>query len=186
MSQPSRAGFVLVGGRSSRMGRDKALLAFDGATLVESIATKVERACGDVALIGPPERYGALGLRVIPDRIPGAGPMGGLYTALDQSPAEWNLIVACDMPDLSPDLFEDLFCAAADSAFDCVVAGFERRIHPLCAVYHRRAAAPALRAINRKQLKMQDFVSSLHSSIWPVADAALLSNINTPIEWSTR
>lgn len=185
MSRPSRAGFVLVGGRSSRMGRDKALLSYRGATLVESIARKVQHASGDVTLIGPPERYGALGHRVIPDRIPGSGPLGGVFTALDQSGPEWNLIVACDMPDVTIDLFEDLFRAAADP-LDCVVAGFGSQIHPLCAVYHRRAAASALRAIHCKHLKMHDFVSSLHSSVWPVAHPALLSNINTPDQWSAR
>ena len=68
----SRAGFVLAGGRSSRMGRDKALLPLDGHTLVDHIAGLVQRAAGNVTLIGPPERYATLGYPVIPDLIDNA------------------------------------------------------------------------------------------------------------------
>lgn len=186
MSRRSRAGFVLAGGKSSRMGRDKALLAFEGGTLVGSIARKVRQAAGDVTLVGPPERYQALGFRVIADRIPGSGPLGGVFTALEQSGAEWNLMVACDMPDVTAGLFEDLFRAAEGAALDCVTAGFGGEIHPLCAVYRRSAAAAARALIERRSLKMHDFVSSLPHAVWPVADLALVSNINTPGEWSAR
>ena len=63
----------------------------------------------------------SLGYRVIPDLIPDAGPLGGVYTALSQSPADWNLMVACDMPEVTVDLLEDLFAAAEGSHADCVV-----------------------------------------------------------------
>ena len=65
------------------MGRDKALLPFDGSTLAGASPDRVSRAAGNVTLIGPPERYGALGYPVIAaDRVPNCGPLGGLYTAL--------------------------------------------------------------------------------------------------------
>ena len=92
------AGFVLVGGNSTRMGRDKAQLPLHGRTLVEHIAGAVAEAAGSVTLIGAPERYPDLGIRMLPDSRPGAGPLGGICTALASTDAEWNLIVACDMP----------------------------------------------------------------------------------------
>jgi molybdopterin-guanine dinucleotide biosynthesis protein A len=100
MAQPgtSRGGFVLVPGHSTRMGRDKALLKFHGSTFAGGIAECVRRVAGNVTLVGPPDRYRELGYTVIPDRVPGCGPLGGVYTALSSSHAEWNLIVACDMP----------------------------------------------------------------------------------------
>src|SRR6058998_1400393 len=97
----SRAGFVLVGGRSSRMGRDKACLPLQGRTLLEHVAAAVAAAAGSVTLVGSPERYQNLGFRVIADSLPGCGPLGGIHTALGASPADWNLIVACDMPGIS-------------------------------------------------------------------------------------
>jgi molybdopterin-guanine dinucleotide biosynthesis protein A len=168
------------------MGRDKAMLPVPDGTLAGSIAGRVAEAAGNVTLIGPRERYIALAYRVIPDLIPNAGPLGGVYTALNQSPADWNLIVACDMPDVTVELFKELFTAAEASDADCVVPGEPGSLHPLCAVYHRRCAARAIQVIRRNSLKMHDFVSNLKTVIRPVQNAGPLANINTPEEWSAR
>jgi molybdopterin-guanine dinucleotide biosynthesis protein A len=206
---------VLVGGHSTRMGRDKALLEFQGSTLAARIAECVRRVAGNVTLIGPPDRYRELGYTVIPDRVPGCGPLGGVYTALSVSHAEWNLMVACDMPLVTTELLDVLFSNAESgpSTVDCVIpelttAGPELaptgpeltvpgselatpgplqgfNLDPLCAVYHRRCATAARRAIDRKILKMHDFVSTLRLRRHPVADPVLLRNINTPPEWSS-
>jgi molybdopterin-guanine dinucleotide biosynthesis protein A len=199
----SRAGFVLVGGHSSRMGRDKALLEFQGSTLVARIAECVRGVTGNVTLIGPPDRYRDLGYTVIADRATGYGPLGGVYTALVSTRAEWNLIVACDMPLVTPEFLEALFrdAESGPSTADCVIPeltvepeldqqeldreGRLRRLDPLCAVYQRRCATAARRAIDRKVLKMHDFVSTLRLRKHPVADPAPLSNVNTPTEWSS-
>ena len=102
------AGFVLTGGRSSRMGRDKALLPIEGSVLVERTAEQVRIAAGSVTLIGAPERYAHLGLPVVPDLIEDCGPIGGLYTALKIGRADWNLLVACDMPALTAEFLREL------------------------------------------------------------------------------
>jgi molybdenum cofactor guanylyltransferase len=168
------------------MGRDKAMLPLGEGTLAGSIAGRVSEASGNVTLIGPPDRYGGLGYRVIPDLIPDAGPLGGVYTALTDSQADWNLIVACDMPDVTAGLFEELFRAAEGSAADCVVPGKSGQLHPLCAVYHRRCRLQAADAIRRNSKKMHDFVSHLHTVVWTPDDFAPLANINTLAEWSAR
>jgi molybdenum cofactor guanylyltransferase len=181
-----RAGFVLAGGRSSRMGRDKALLPLDGRTLVEHVAAMVQRAAGNVTIIAPMDRYESLGYRVIADRIANQGPLGGVYTALSATNATWNLIVACDMPGLTIDFLEDLFRAAEASADDCVIPQTAAGLDPLCAVYHRRCAAAAISSINLKILKMHDFVTTLQVLPYPVSNAAALENVNTPGQWSAR
>jgi molybdopterin-guanine dinucleotide biosynthesis protein A len=181
-----RAGFVLVGGLSTRMGRDKALLPVSGSTLVEQVARRVRRVAGTVTLVGPPERYRSLGFPVIADRVTGCGPLGGVYTALSSTSAQWNLVVACDMPEVSENLMEDLFRTAETAAADCVVPQTAQGLDPLCAVYHRRCSAAAKAAIDRKILKMHDFVSILHGVAWPVSDHSLLANVNTPEDWGVR
>lgn len=190
----TRSGFVLVGGASRRMGRDKALLPLNGMSMVEVIASKVRAAAGSVTLIGPVQKYANLGLPIVPDAIENCGPIGGLYTALRQTSAEWNLLVACDMPELTEAFLKQLLAAAeasdAASDIDCLVPEIDGKIHPLCAVYHRRLVSAAEAAIHRKVFKMQDFISTLRTSRWPVPDPFLkdgpLHNINTPLEWSTR
>src|ERR1700737_2946897 len=96
-----RSGFVLAGGASSRMGRDKALLAYRETTLVEYVARVVREAVGSVTLIGDPDRYRELGHKVYRDKVSGCGPLGGTHTALSVSATDWNLVVACDMPGIS-------------------------------------------------------------------------------------
>src|SRR5579862_3839386 len=99
------AGFVLAGGRSRRMGRDKALLPYRGAPLIAHVAGTVEKVLDDsghVAIVGAPDRYRDLGYRVLADLFPGCGPLGGIVTALSLAESDWNLIVACDMPNLDP------------------------------------------------------------------------------------
>lgn len=141
----NRAGFVLVGGGSTRMGRDKALLPYRGATLVEHIASIVVAAAGSATLVGDPGKYGHLGYPVVPDALPRAGPLAGICTALATSGADWNLVVACDIPAVSASFLKDLLEAAERSGTDCLLpAGPSGRPEPLCAVYHRRAL-PAIR-----------------------------------------
>jgi molybdopterin-guanine dinucleotide biosynthesis protein A len=146
------------------MGRDKALLPLDGATLIEHVASKVHVAAGNVSIIAPPDRYRDLPYPVIADMVEGCGPLGGVFTALSVTEAPWNLIVGCDMPALTVAFLEDLFRA----------------------VYHRRCLEKAASAIDRKILKMHDFVSTLRIRRWPVLNAAPLENINTPDQWSDR
>jgi len=182
----SRSGFVLAGGASRRMGRDKALLPIGGSTMVEEISARVRAAAGNVTLIGSPEKYGHLGIPVVPDEIENCGPLGGLLTALRWTKADWNIVVACDMPDVTESFLRDLIQAAEGSAADCVVPEIGGKIDPLCAVYHRRLVPAAESAIQRKLFKMQDFVSTLSAFHWPFTDPRPLANVNTPAEWSTR
>lgn len=177
-----KAGFVLAGGASRRMGRDKALLPLDGATMLEQIARKVEAAAGSVTLIGPVEKYAHLGFPVIPDAVEGCGPLGGLYTALKNTQTEWNLLVACDMPNVTAEFLTQLLDRAER---DCVVPEIDGRLDPLCAVYHRRVLAAAEFAIHRKLFKMQDFISTLRTTRWPVSDPRPLVNVNTPAQYDT-
>ena len=182
----STAGFVLTGGRSSRMGRDKALLPIEGGLLVERIAEVVRAAAGNVTLIGAPGRYAHLGLPVLPDLVEGSGPICGLHTALKATRADWNLVVACDMPGLTARFLSDLLAAAKQQGCACLAPQTDSGLHPLCAVYHRRAGDAVEFAIQHKRFKMHDLLKVLEAQSFPVADAAQLQNVNTPVEWSAR
>jgi molybdopterin-guanine dinucleotide biosynthesis protein A len=166
------------------MGQDKALLPWKGSTLIESVAQEVRMAAGNVTLIGSPDRYGNLGFPVcfpvIPDRIEGCGPLGGLHAALSCTVAEWNLLVACDMPAITHQLLEQLLAAAKESGADALVPQTPDGLEPLCAVYHARLLPAVESAIHSKLFKMHDFVSTIQTCLWPATDASLFDNLNTP------
>jgi molybdenum cofactor guanylyltransferase len=175
------AGFVLVGGRSSRMGRDKALLEWHGTPLAEHVAQAVFHAAGSVVLIGDPSRYGGLGYEVRADERPGLGPAGGVATALRLGRAEWNLMVACDMPKISQEALRLLLERTETSQANCIVpVGSNCDPEPLCAVYHSRCLPLLDRAIREKRLRMKDLVMELGADLVTGLDPDGLANFNTP------
>ena len=178
-------GFVLAGGRSSRMGRDKALLPFRGGALVESVAGAVLEAAGSAILVGHPNSYAALGFPVIPDLYPGEGPLGGILTALAYSGAAWNLVVACDMPALDADFLRGLLDRAARARADALLpAGPSGRLEPLCAVYHARSRPALERAFAAGTRKIATALEAVRVARCDVAEAAPFHNVNTPEDWA--
>ena len=91
---PPATGVLLAGGRSSRMGTNKALLRFpSGQTVIERIIAQVPPLCGDVLLVTKsPQDYEFLGLPMYADVYPGAGSLGGIYTGLLHAACEDMLI----------------------------------------------------------------------------------------------
>ncbi len=181
----SRAGFVLAGGASSRMGRDKALLPARGSTLLEQVAREVLAAAGSVTVIAPPERYRELGLNVVPDLNPGQGPLGGIHTALSVTNSCWNLIAACDMPGITAPFLRELLEQAEASGADCLIPqDAEGRKEPLCAVYHRRCLAGIDAALDAGIRKVTDGLRGLRAAEWRPATLEHFRNLNTPQDWS--
>ena len=181
----SVAGFVLAGGRSSRMGRDKALLDIGGEPLLVRIGRQVSEAAGSAVVIGDPERYGRLGFTVIPDCIAGLGPLGGLLTVLENTTARWNLVVACDMPSLTACILKELIMLTETAAHArCIVPVSGGAPEPLCAVYHRGCLPVVRRAADAGHLRMRDLVPELNSMAVPFKDAQVFENINNPAHWS--
>jgi molybdopterin-guanine dinucleotide biosynthesis protein A len=181
----ARSGFVLAGGQSSRMGRDKALLDLRGRTMVEVVAAAVAEAAGSATLIGPLERYGMLGLPVIEDRYRDCGPLGGIHAALESGLGEWNLIVACDMPEAGPDFLRGLLEAAEVSGADCLIpVGPEGRPEPLCAVYHQRCLPEIEKALQQGVRKVTGALHGLRAAMPELGDRACFRNVNTSAEWT--
>ena len=177
----SYAGFVLVGGKSSRMGRDKAFLPWNGSTLLEQVAATVAGAAGSVALIGDPERYSCFGHPVYPDLWPACGPIGGIATALAVSPAEWCLVTGCDMPRLSFGALRQLLDEIPPSGGPrCVLPVGPTGPEPLCGVYHRDCLPLLEKAIDAGRLRMRDAVTDLVPLLVAQMDPGCFVNLNTP------
>jgi molybdopterin-guanine dinucleotide biosynthesis protein A len=163
------------------MGRDKALLPFRGESLAGVIARAVERAAGSVVVVGRSE---FLDYPTIPDRYPGEGPLGGILTALHHIDADWNLIVACDMPAVTADFLAELLDRAAASGRDALIPHGPDGPEPLCAVYHRRSRETLDREFARGVRKIMAAVETLDAAVWEVAEVAHFQNVNTPEDWA--
>jgi molybdenum cofactor guanylyltransferase len=178
-----RAGFVLVGGLSSRMGRDKALLPLNSKPLAEHIASVVEQAAGNVVFVGMPERYRGLSRECLPDLHPGAGPLAGIEAALASKRGDLNLIVACDMPGLSPEWLAQLMDQAELTKAACLAAtDCAGQVHPLCSVYRSDCLAAVQSAITEKRFRLHDLLKELDAKTFELP--VLIPNVNTPEEWA--
>ena len=143
------AAFILAGGKSTRMGTDKAFVLLDGCTLLARALELAQAAVSDVRIVGDRAKFGAFA-PVVEDVFPGCGPLGGIHAALRASEAELNLILAVDVPFVTPALLQYLMQRARERASaTATVARSGERWQPLCAVYRREfanAAEMALRA----------------------------------------
>ena len=130
------AGFILVGGASSRMGTDKAALLLEGRTFVQRIAEELAAVTDSVTLIGRDSRKLQLNLPSAPDVYENWGALGGVHAALSVSQSPWSLIVACDLPFATAGLFAHL--AGLREDFEAVAAiQRDGRPQPLAALYRK-------------------------------------------------
>jgi molybdenum cofactor guanylyltransferase len=186
------AGFVLAGGLSTRMGRDKAMLDWRGEPLLAHLAREVASVARSVVVLGPPARYQALGFPCWSDLHLGLGPIGALETALHRTSDEWNLLVAVDLPGVDRSLLAGLGRTAfrAGKRQATVIrevessdeGGAGSRVHPLCGIYLRSALAAVQDAIRRNDLRMMNLLSRLNPVYHDIPYR--LANLNQPEDWS--
>lgn len=184
-------GFILTGGHSRRMGRDKALLELEGRPLVLRTADLLRPLVADVVLVGAPERYRHLGLPVLADCLAERGPLAGIVTALAATQLDWNLIVACDLPHLETRFLEFLLqqACAGDTEVDAVVPRTGALWQPLCAAYHRRCREAFEEVLRAGESKITAALDRVRVRAIPSAelerfafDARIFKNMNTPAE----
>jgi len=191
MGQPGTAatGFVVAGGRSERMGRDKALLPWAGGTLLEHALLRLRAVCADVRILsGAQPRYAGLGVPVLTDVVGEAGPLGGVHAGLLSLGAPLGLFLGVDTPLIPPALLGALVAAAG--GFDAVVPVVEGRPEPLCAVYRRTCLEPVQRRLETGERKMTSFWPDVRvrtvaeEELAAFGDAAeMFRNLNTPEEY---
>ena len=183
-------GAVLVGGRSTRMGRDKALIEIDGVRLVDRTAAVLRDAgCDVVVAVGPPGLTGLV--EHVADLHPGEGPLGGIITALECATARGcaaALVVAVDLPALdAPTLATVIAAAEAPRAFDrpsAVVATAEHR-EPLIAVWTVSCLDPLRVAFEAGTRSVHRALDAVDVVEVPVADHPV-RNANTPDQLPTE
>jgi len=184
-------GYILVGGASSRFGKDKALVELSGSPMCVRMGALLGAAfVPKVWLVGDPAKYGNLGLPITPDLWPGEGPLGGILTALrhakGEKRADYNLIVGCDMPFLTKDWLLELLGRAFESEAQVMLAESHQGLEPLCAVWHTEALTTVEAQFKQGVRKVTGAVNHLNREVldqadWKRFDSAgrLFWNMNT-------
>ena len=209
--EPSRfsaAGYILVGGASSRFGRDKALVEFNGITMIQRMKKLLaEIHVPEIFLVGERDKYSSSGIPCIPDRWPGEGPLGGILTALlntedrqrishalisfeSERRLRNNFILSCDMPFLTADWMEELLLRSCDSSAEVLLPKSSSGLEPMCSRW-LTSARPAIEdQFNKGVRKVTDVFKCLNAevldeTVWKRFDTdnRLFWNMNTPADF---
>ena len=186
---PSIVAGVLVGGKSTRMGANKATLPWGDSTIIETIVETVRRVSPRCVLLGACDELpnSLADLKQLPDAHPGIGPMAGLYSLLAGHPDRWSLLISCDVPNVTCDVINNLVVHITPAA-RAVVYTTNSRPEPCCALYHAGILPDVERAIADRQYSLTRLIARLSpleiEADTPIREA--LGNINTPEDYRDR
>jgi molybdopterin-guanine dinucleotide biosynthesis protein A len=181
--------FVLAGGKSTRMGLDKAFLEFSGRSLLANALELALGVASEVRIVGDPTKFSAFGA-VVQDVYRDRGPLGGIHAALTVSDAELNLMVGVDLPLLDARFLKHLIEVAERCDALVTVPGVNNYYEPLCAVYRKPFAVLAGAALAADRNKVDALFSAIPLRIIGEAELAeegfspaMFRNVNTPDDW---
>lgn len=181
--------FILAGGKSTRMGRDKAFVDYDGRTLLARALNLARSITSDVRIVGSREKFAPFA-PVVEDVFRDCGPLGGIHAALRASLTELNLMLAVDTPFVSPEILQHMI-AQARSAPEAaaVVPRCAGGWQPLCAIYRREFADAAENALRAGQNRIDRLFEEVCTRAIEQEEmeaagfsSAIFRNLNTPEE----
>jgi len=185
------AAFVLVGGKSTRMGRDKAFLRLDGETLLVRALRLAGAVAGEVRIVGEAKKFGAYG-RVVEDVYRDRGPLGGIHAALLSTTTELNLMLGVDLPFVEPRFLQYLVREAQESGAVVTVARAGGGWQPLCAAYRREFADVAEQSLRQGRNKIDALFAQVKTRVIEEEElsregfsAEMFRNLNTPEDWES-
>lgn len=189
--RPSFDGYVLCGGASRRMGRDKALVPVDGVPMARRVADALSEAGAGrvVAVGGDAVAIGALGLAARPDRWPGEGPLGALITALtdvDRGGAPVAVVLSCDLTDPDPLAIDRIVGARAEQGSDALVPVVAGRHQWLHAAWDRRVAGILTDVFEAGERSVAGAALSLRVATLDDLDPAAVRDADTPEDLLAR
>jgi len=180
--------FILAGGRSTRMGSDKAFAMLEGQTLLARALDLARSVTNDVRIVGDAMKFTPFA-PVVEDVFPGCGPLAGIHAALRASPTDLNLMLAVDLPFVSPALLQFLIAQAKDPTELVTVPLAARGLQPLCALYRREFAGVAEKALRDGRYKIDALFEKVRTCVVTEDELQaagfspqLFRNLNTPEE----
>lgn len=174
-------GVILAGGKSQRMGRDKATLPFDGRRLFDRVLSFQQSLFDKVIIAGDRPDLAVPGVPFYPDLYPGSA-MGGLYTGLSNAETPWIMVVACDMPNPSVELA--LLLLGRREGAEVVTLRTPKGLEPLFSLYHQNCLPAMRERLENRDFRIINFFPAIRLSYldWPEG----ICNINTQEEYELR
>jgi molybdopterin-guanine dinucleotide biosynthesis protein A len=186
-NRPGISGAILAGGKSKRMGEDKALVKIRNTTLIERAVQAMKPVISRPMIItNAPEKFNYLNLPLYHDVIPNLGPLGGIYTALNYATDNYVLVMACDLPNVTTRIIQELWNRGGRQDILVLDAGFG--LEPLCAVYSKRCIPIIKDQIEKGELKVTDFFPKMQKvevlKLKEIDDSlsGRFLNVNTPAD----
>ena len=176
---------IMLGGQSTRMGTDKALVTLGGRTLLERAVERWQDYGGALQLsVGREDRavLAPAGVSAVVDVYPQRGPMGGLHAGLRVCDTEYLLLTAVDSPFVTCGMADQLLAAAEESACDVCVYTLDEKPQPLFGLYRRSCLSVAEKLLEAGENKMGLLLRRVDTRYLVGADEALFRNLNTPEE----
>jgi len=161
-------GYILAGGRSSRMGSDKGLLQLGETTLIGHVIRSIEETVSNLFIISSNPGHRNYDLTLIPDIIAGKGPAGGILTALEHSSVPFNFIVSCDTPFIRPQTITILMQKHGE--FDITLPEVNGYPEPLCGIYSTSCAVKWRDVMTGGKLKLTDLISCFRYQLVPLTE----------------
>jgi len=181
--------FVLAGGKSSRMGSDKAFLRLQEETLLTRALKVAGSVAKEVRIVGDGNKFAAFG-RVVEDTYRDRGPLGGIHAALSTTTTELNLILAVDLPFVVPKFLKFLLVRARESGAMVTVPRAGSGLQPLCAAYRRGFAEVAESSLREGKNKIDSLFAKVTTCVieeselvWDGFPVGMFRNLNTPEEF---
>jgi len=187
------SGIVLNGGQSRRMGRDKATLRIAGRTLLERTLDVLAALFDELLVVGRPvpetvssspvTRHASRVTHHVPDAIPGAGPLGGIYSGLLAMSRPFGFFVACDMPCLDATVIRRQLELLREGGADAVVPSWDGYWEPLHAAYSQECLPAARQQLEERDFRIRSFFPRVNVVLWNIRAEGLtprpFTNVNT-------
>jgi len=156
-------GIILAGGKSSRMGQDKALMKIGDKTLIEYVYEIINTFTSEILISSNTNDYSFLNCEIIPDIYQNIGPMAGIHASLKNSKYDKNIVISCDTPFISKKIILELI--KASSSYDITISRNNKFIEPLIGIYNKNILEYLDNAISNNKYSIQKFIHSSNHNI---------------------
>lgn len=170
--------YILCGGKSSRMGRDKGLVMLQKKHFIDHIISGLNNVSREIVLVTHNSEYSHFGLPIVNDHYKDKGPLGGIHAALKHTNQERIMILSCDIPLLDASVLKRLI--AEKKTADIIFAKTATNWHPLIGIYSKKILKNLEAHLEKDQLRLFDFIKTNNYRALNFTEERAFTNINTP------